>query len=431
MALHNLPPRVRAAAEHHLHEPRSIHGGQDGKTPLMVVDLDEAAHSVLLFRHALPRVVPYYAVKANPDRPLLRLFRQLGLRFDVASLGEIRTLTQPPGEESTDAAHAEDPATGLGVEPERLIFANPVKRPRAIREAIQRGVTLFTADAPEELAKIDREVEAAGRTKPVDVLIRMWVPNFGSVVDLSSKFGADETTIAEMVADAREHLPRVRVRGIAFHVGSQCVNPANYQKAITLARQQMDAVAAKGVTLDMLDIGGGFPVNYTRRVSYVEDVLQALRQSLAEIPEDITVIAEPGRTFCATASTLFTSLIGRTERNGRPWYFIDDSIYQTFSGKIYDFIDYDFFPLHGEMHPATEVTVAGCSCDGHDIISRQALLPPTLAEGTILYAPNIGAYTTASSSAFNGFEPARRIFLPPKPETMQAFADLNPIGSAR
>ncbi len=391
MAMHMLAPRVRDAATKHLE--------QGGQTPFVVVDLEEAARSYAQFRKMLPRVRPFYAVKANPDRPLLHLLSGLGAGFDVASVGEIASLVDAP------------PEGGLGIEPERLIYANPVKPPRGVAAALERGVRLFTADCREELDKLERVASQAGLTEPVEVLVRMWVPNFGSVVDLSSKFGADTDEILALFRHARTSCPRLALRGLAFHVGSQCINPANYLKATQLALDALTALRNEGFAPDMLDIGGGFPVNYTLRVSYVEDVLQAVADSLARVPDDVEVIAEPGRTFCATSATLFTTVVGRTERNGRPWYFIDDSIYQTFSGKIYDFIDYEFFPLHAEVHPAMEVTVAGCSCDGHDVISRQALLPSKLPEGAILYAPNIGAYTTASSSSFNGFEPATRIFL--------------------
>ena len=218
-----------------------------------------------------------------------------------------------------------------------------------------------------------------------------------------------------MFATAARSHRYLQLVGLAFHVGSQCLNPTNYSKAVRIALNQIEQLRAAGHHLSWLDIGGGFPVDYTRQVSYVQDVLDGVAAAIEQVPDDLQLIAEPGRAFCATAATLFTSIIGRTTRNGRTWYFIDDSIYQTFSGKIYDFIDYRFYPLDRPNLPAAEVVVAGCSCDGHDVINREALLPPDLEEGTILYAPDIGAYTTASSSAFNGFPPADRVFLDPLP----------------
>lgn len=402
MHLHQLNNRVRDFARARLKAGES--------TPFIVVDLEESAASYRVFREALPRVTPFYAVKANPDFPLVRLLRDMGACFDVASIGEIRMLVQP------ETVHADRPASGLGVDPARLIFANPVKRPTSIRESLAAGVRLTTADCREELDKIHAEVVALG-VEPPGVLVRIWVPNFGSMIDLSSKFGADAEECMAMFRHARDHKLRLNLRGLAFHVGSQCVNPTNYTKAVNIALEQIKTLRAEGFSIDMLDIGGGFPVNYTLQVSYVDDVLDAVAAAVEKIPEDIDVIAEPGRTFCATGATLFTSIIGRTVRNGRTWYFIDDSIYHTFSGKIYDLTDYNFYPLDRPALPATEVVIGGCSCDGHDIITKGALLPADLPIGAILYAPNIGAYTTASSSSFNGFEPASRFFLDPLPET--------------
>lgn len=400
MHLHQLNNRVRDFAR------GRIAAGE--ATPFVVIDLEEAAKSYRVFRSSLPRVMPYYAVKANPDVPLVKLLRDLGSNFDVASTGEIQMLVEPESPER--------PNWGLGVDPKRLIYANPVKGPSSIREALKTGVQLTTADCREELDKLHAEATALG-TEPPGVLVRIWVPNFGSMIDLSSKFGADADECLAMFRHARDKNLRVNVRGLAFHVGSQCVNPTNYTKAVGIAMEQINTLRAEGFKIDMLDIGGGFPVNYTLQVSYVEDVLDAVAVALEKVPQDIQLIAEPGRTFCATSATLFTEIIGRTVRNGRTWYFIDDSIYHTFSGKIYDLTDYNFYPLDKPALPGMEVVVAGCSCDGHDIITRSALLPPDLPIGTVLYAPNIGAYTTASSSSFNGFHPATRLFLDPLPET--------------
>ncbi|MGE3850733.1 MAG: type III PLP-dependent enzyme [Planctomycetota bacterium] len=402
MALHSLESHIREFAQGRLD------AGQE--TPFLVVDLNEGIDAYTQFRTKLPRVRPHYAVKANPDRPLVEVLRDMGSCFDVASIGEIQMLVTPP-----DKVVEVFNQRGLGVDPKRLIFANPVKRLDNIVEALQLGVRLFTADCREELDKIS---EASGLAKldksdRPGVLARIWVPNFGSMIDLSSKFGAENDETMSMFAHAAGQSLHLHLRGLAFHVGSQCVNPTNYTKATGMAMELMRQLEQAGHRIDMVDIGGGFPVNYTLEVSYVDDVLDAVAASINKIPKHIDVIAEPGRAFCATVATLFTTIVGRTVRHGKTWYFIDDSIYHTFSGKIYDLMDYQFYPLNRAAVPGAEVVVAGCSCDGHDIISKHSLLPPDLPVGSILYAPNIGAYTSASASYFNGFRPADRLFIEP------------------
>lgn len=379
--LHQLAPRVRQFIDTHV-----TTADDATRSPILVIDLDEVRNAYEAFRRAFPRVTPHYAMKANPQRPILETLRDLGSNYDVASVGEIQELRD------------------IGVAPNRMIYANPVKAPNAIEAALRGGVTMMTADSVEELDKI---AEVCRRLdKQVGVLVRIWVPNYGSVVDLSAKFGADEETTTRMFRHVREQDLPINMRGLAFHVGSQCLNPANFKKAFKLALDQTWNLRADGHKIDMLDIGGGLPVNYSLQVSYVEDVVEGLRDELDRVPRDIDVIAEPGRAFCATAATLVTQIIGKTERNGKLWYYIDDSIYSTFSGKIFDFTDYRFHPLDRDANPGREVTIAGCSCDGHDIISIATTLPGDLQIGDFLVAPNVGAYTNASASAFNGFTPA-------------------------
>jgi len=238
------------------------------------------------------------------------------------------------------------------------------------------------------------------------VLIRIWVPNFGSVVDLSAKFGADSATTSNVLEKSME-LQFVDIIGFAFHVGSQCLNPANFSKSFALAKAEIAQAEKLGIKTQVLDIGGGLPVNYTLEMSFEEEIVKNLQNLLREIDDEIQVIAEPGRNIVATAATLVISIIGKTKRKNKTWYYIDDSIYNTFSGKIFDFTDYSIYPFYKDAVPGSEVVIAGNTCDGYDIISRSSVLPPDLNEGDILYVPNIGAYTLSSASGFNGFNPPK------------------------
>jgi len=356
------------------------------ETPFIVLDLTEVMQNYRQFFDNFNRITPHYAVKANPHPEIVQTLVDAGANFDIASINELNLVQSK------------------GVISSRFIFANPVKKYSEIVHALELGVDFFTLDSVEELEKIEMAASQTG--KQVKLLVRIWVPNYGSIVDLSTKFGAD-SAITEAILKRSLKTEFTSVIGFAFHVGSQCLNPANFKKAFNIAQAEIDKAQKLGIETSILDIGGGLPVNYTLDISYEEDIVAEIVKIIDKIPENITLIAEPGRNFVATAGTLVARIIGKTEKRGKIWYYLDDSIYQTFSGKIFDFTDYKIFPLLCDAMPATEVVIAGNTCDGHDIISRSTLLPPDLEVDYIFYIPHVGAYTTASASNFNGFDPAQ------------------------
>ncbi len=374
--LHNLDDRIKAFVQAKLFEGKH--------TPFIVLDIARIKRNYEEFTKNFPAIIPHYALKANPHPEIIKAIIELNGSFDAASFEEISAIL------------------ALNGSPEKILFANPVKKQRDVERAIAAGVDFFTFDSVEELKKIN--AIAARFDKRARLLIRLWVPNYGSVVDLSSKFGADDAAVTEILHSAK-NLQHIDILGVAFHVGSQCLNPANFSKAFDIAKAQMAKAVELGFEMKYLDVGGGVPVNYTLEISYQQEIVETLQSLCKSIPADIQLIAEPGRNISATACTLVTSIILRTEKRNKVFYYIDDSIYQTFSGKVFDFTDYQFFPLERDAVPGSEVVIAGATCDGHDIIKRDALLPPDLAEGDILYVPNVGAYTSASASHFNGFEP--------------------------
>ncbi len=356
------------------------------ETPFIVLDLTEVKQNYKQFFKNFERITPHYAVKANPHPEIVQTLADAGANFDIASVNELNLVLNK------------------GVDSSRFIFANPVKKYDEIVGALELGVDFFTLDSVEELEKIEKAASQTGMH--VKILVRIWVPNYGSIVDLSTKFGADSETTEAILKRSLE-TEFTNIIGFAFHVGSQCLNPANFKKAFNIALSELEKAQKLGIETAILDIGGGLPVNYSLDISYEEDIVAEIVKIIEKIPENIKLIAEPGRNFVATAGTLVTRIIGKTEKRGKTWFYLDDSIYQTFSGKIYDFTDYKIFPLLRDAMPASEVVIAGNTCDGHDIISRSTLLPPDLQVDDILYVPNVGAYTTASASNFNGFEPAQ------------------------
>jgi ornithine decarboxylase len=221
------------------------------------------------------------------------------------------------------------------------------------------------------------------------------------VVDLGAKFGAHVDEALSLVLQARA--AGVNVRGIAFHVGSQSTDPGTYVAALKLVRRLFDDAAKIGVRLDTLDIGGGFPVVYRTSVPKLEDFCRVVSRGLSQMfPAGVRVIAEPGRCISGDSMTLVVRVIGRSVRNGIPWYFIDDGLYGAFSGKLFDHCDYELIPV--KSGPIRECVVAGPTCDSIDIVSRDQMLPD-LDIGDLLIVPGMGAYTKASATSFNGFQP--------------------------
>jgi ornithine decarboxylase len=202
----------------------------------------------------------------------------------------------------------------------------------------------------------------------------------------------------------------LQVRGLSFHVGSQCLSPDDFVSALEEARQVFDQASAAGLPLEVLDIGGGIPAPYREAILSMESYCQALSSALDATFGDLPVriIAEPGRCLCAEAVTLVTSVIGKSMRGGRPWYFIDDGLYGSFSGKVYDHADFPLFAEGDQDRPLSPCVVAGPTCDSTDVVARDQLLPD-LDVGELLLAPSMGAYTSASATGFNGLETARSI----------------------
>ena len=361
--------------------------GQHG-TPLVVVDHEVIRANYAAFRRHLPKVQAYYAVKANPEPAIVRTLYRAGASFDVASLQEFmlvhRHVEHLPASEQQDFIW------------DKVIYANPVK-PKETLRALDRYKPLVTADSLLELQKIREYAPHAG------VVMRLRVPNTGSMVELSSKFGCDPGDAVDLI-DAAFGMG-LTVEGLSFHVGSQCTNFLNFVQALNMAAAVMKEAGSRGRTLKIIDIGGGFPAPYHRDVKPIEVLAARINAEIDRLfPGDIQIIAEPGRFLVATAVTAVARIIGKTRRDGKTCYYIDDSVYHTYSGIIFDHCQYHLKALRGG--PTEICAVFGQTCDGLDTISLSEELPD-LALDDLVHAENIGAYASASSTFFNGFPPAK------------------------
>lgn len=350
-------------------------------TPLLVLSLEEVKKSYNILKKYLPRVKVHYAIKANPHPEILRVMAQLGSCFDVASDGEIRLLHD------------------MGVAGSRMIYANPVKLGAGFTACRDCGVTKMTFDSVSEIEKIKKELPQA------TVLLRLRIDNSSAHVDLNKKFGAGRENALALMLKAKA--AGLDMAGIAFHVGSQTVSAEPYLQALDITRELFEQAEAAGLSLRILDIGGGFPIPEPK-VKF--NLPEMLKQIAARLDEDFAateIWAEPGRYICGTAVNLITGVVGVTERGGQPWYFLDEGLYGTFSGVLFDQWDFKLISFK-ESDEKVAATFAGPSCDSLDIMFRGRLTAP-LEVGDLLLVPACGAYTSASATTFNGFSKAKFI----------------------
>jgi len=343
-------------------------------TPLLVIDCEAIRRQYRSLSAALPRVGLFYALKPLPDAAVVATLRALGAGFDVATTGEIELIR------------------AQRVAPGRCIHTHPIKRDADIRAALGFGIRTFVADNPDEIRKFERYRDRA------ELLLRVSFRNPAAVVDLSRKFGCEPGAVPPLLELARKL--GVRVKGLSFHVGSQVADPGRYVEAIDTCRELMSHSAERGLAqLEVLDIGGGFPIPYGGGGEPIARFCRPIRRELATLPEHVRVIAEPGRFIAGPAGTCITAVTGRAQREGRWWYYLDDGLYGSFSGQLYDHALYPIESLgkRGARHPSV---LAGPTCDSIDVI-REDLPLPQLDLGDLLVGRMMGAYTSATASDFN------------------------------
>lgn len=380
-----IPNQLRKLAEEH-------------GTPLFVVDHDEIRRNYAEFKKCLPRVQPYYAVKANPDPAIVKTLYDAGASFDVASMPEFMIVHQNiqhmPPKQRQDWIW------------DRIIYANPIKAIETLTQ-LDTYKPLVTYDNLEEIKKLQEYAPNAG------LALRLKVPNTGAMAELSSKFGADPGEAVDLILAADR--AGFTVEGLSFHVGSQTTNFENYVQAINLAANVFKDVRARGYTkMNLLDIGGGFPAPYDKSVKSFRVLAKKINTELNRLfPEEIEILAEPGRFMIATAGTSIVKINGKALRDGKLCYYVNDGVYHTYSGIIFDHCHYHLKSFR--KGPEQVCAIFGPTCDALDVISMSETLPTDLELGDLLYSENIGAYSHASSTYFNGFPPAKVVHVHQSP----------------
>ncbi len=360
-------------------------------TPLFVLDHARIRKNYRMFKKHLPRVQCYYAVKANSNPEIIKTLFEEGSSFDVASYNEFMQIYEYI---KYFAEREKDFFIW-----DKIIFSNTIKDRETLRN-IRKYRPLVTYDNADEVQKIKEYCDTAG------LVLRLKVPDTGSQVEMCSKFGAEPGDADKLIREAFD--AGLVVEGLSFHVGSQCTNCDNYSAALAITAEILHGARKKGYPLQIVDLGGGFPVPYDADVPAFQDLARIINAECRRLfPEDIELIAEPGRFIVATAAVLVTEIIGRARRDGKTFYHINDGVYHSFSGVVYDHWIPNFRAFrHGESGVCA---VVGPTCDSFDKISLSVQLPENLAVGDYLYTENIGAYSIASSTNFNGFNGARVI----------------------
>lgn len=364
-------------------------------TPLFVVDHAVLRRNYAMFKKHLPRVQAYYAVKALPDPAVVKTLFDAGASFDVASMPEFNIVYEyikgMPPKRRQDWIW------------DKIIYAHPIKANETLK-ALDRYKALVTFDNAEEIRKIKQYAPHSG------LVLRLKVANTGAMVELSSKFGAASGEAVDLILEADR--AGLVVEGLSFHVGSQTINFENYVQAINLAASVFKEARERGYSkMFLLDIGGGFPAPYDKTVKPFRDLARKINAEIDRLfPKDIQILAEPGRFMVATAAVAVSKIIGKAVRDNKLCYYIDDGVYQTFSGILFDHCQYHLKPFRNTGKKAI-CTVFGPTCDALDVISMAEELPPDLERGDLLYSENIGAYSLASSTPFNGFPPARVVHI--------------------
>ncbi len=349
-------------------------------TPLLSLSRVRLRENFQALQASLSRVDLFYAVKANPHPEILRTLREEGAFFDVCTSGEIGAVAE------------------CGIAADRCLHTHPIKTDAEVRAALDFGITLFVVDNEYELEKL------LPYRNRLSILVRMSIRNPACIVNLSHKFGVNPSDTFDLVEKSVGK--GFDVKGISFHVGSQSANSLKYLEALEYCRDICRKAALAGFPLKIIDIGGGFPIRYITNIPPLQQFCQPINDYLERYFSGYRVIAEPGRFITGSAMVLLARVIGKSRRDGAWWYYLDEGVYGSFSGKIYDHAEYPLtLPRTGEGQLSV---IAGPTCDSIDVLYENIVIPE-LEVGDVIQFDSMGAYTNASASNFNGFPKAKII----------------------
>jgi ornithine decarboxylase len=360
-------------------------------TPFVVVDVDVVEERYRTLRDAVPAAAVYYAVKANPGRPVLERLHALGSSFDVASPAEI------------------DACLAIGVPAEKISYGNTIKKRRDISYAASLGVSRYTVDSDEELDKVAELAPGSS------VCVRLFHDCGGADWPLSRKFGCAPSDVERLLVAATD---AGLASGVSFHVGSQQRDLGTWHDTLRVVAGVFDRARDRGAQPTFLNLGGGFPGTYRDPVPSIARYGDAVGDALATwFPDALDeVMIEPGRYLVADAGVLRSEVVlvsTRTTHELERWVYLDCGKFHGLAETMDEAIRYRLRTPHdgAAMSP---VVIAGPTCDSADVLYEKSgyELPTALAEGDMVDVLSAGAYTTTYSSVgFNGFAPLAEHFV--------------------
>ena len=355
------------------------------ETPVLLMDSEQLKKKALAMGKNIRNSKVFFAVKANPGTEVIKFLAELGLNFEIASDGELELLA------------------GLGVEPDRIITSNPVKTFKFLKRAADYGIKYYAYDSRDEVEKLASMVPGAR------VYLRLSVPNEGSEWPLSRKFGVEiDDGFSLITHAAQKGLDPV---GITFHVGSQCTNIYNWNNALYKAKILWEMAAREGIGFRVLNIGGGYPVRYTKSVVNIEEIEKNIDKLIAELfTPETDIFIEPGRGVVGDSGVFVSRVIGKSKRGDEDWLHLDVGVFtglmESVGGIKYSYIVQDSKGGGRQKN----WTIAGPSCDSFDVIDNNVMLmEPGI--GDLVLVLSAGAYTISYASEFNGFAIPRTVLI--------------------
>lgn len=350
--------------------------------PYLLMDKTKIKKKVNSIGKNIKNAKVFYAVKAHPDIEILKLINSLGIGFEIASEGELNILS------------------AIGVSKERIVSSNPIKSFRFLKMARDYGISHFAVDSKDEIIKLQKYSPGC------NVYVRLSVPNEGSEWPLSKKFAAELDEAEELLVFAKKK--GLKPVGITFHVGSQCTNIYSWNIALDKAKALWEKAEKKGIKLSILNIGGGYPIRYTKDVVDIETIDKNVNTLIYEkFPKHTQIFIEPGRAVVGDAGVFVSRVIGKARRTDENWLYLDVGVFnglmESLGGIKYSYI------VEGSKE-VKKWTLAGPSCDSFDVIDRDIPLPEPDV-GSLMLILSSGAYTISYASEFNGFSIPKTILI--------------------
>ncbi|GAA2479368.1 type III PLP-dependent enzyme [Winogradskya humida] len=360
---------------------RAVHPG-----PVLEMRASRIVAALDGFRTAFPGIRPFYATKCNTHPGVLSTLHNAGAGFEVASVQEVDLLRE------------------TGVQPCDMLFSNPVRAREQTARAAEAGVYRFSVDSYEEVRRVAEEAPGSC------VYARLITAGDDSVVPSEGKFGVDAAGAVSLLVQAREL--GLTPYGITFHMGSQSLHPGALDRPLREVAAIMERLSQVGITLQMVDIGGGFPARYDEPVPALELFGRVAAAGIARLPYPVEVFAEPGRALVAEAGTFRCRVIGVAERPSGWWAHTDLGVFHGLMEVLESGGN-----LHYPIHDTRGLRLRRCfhltgpTCDSQDTWARNVLLSADLREGDELLVSSAGAYTSVYASRFNGFAPPRVVMI--------------------